>query len=270
MSLHGKKIAFIGAGNMGEAMIRGLVKSGLSAPGEIFASDLRAGHLAALKAELGIHAGPAVPAAAQADIVVLAVKPQAMAALLADLKGKLGLSQLVISIAAGVRLESIARQLDSSPLIRVMPNTPGLLGQGASAYCLGASASALNAADAEALLGCLGLVLRVDESQMDAVTALSGSGPAYVFLFMEALQSAGERLGLDGETSFRLAAQTLKGASAMIEQRADTPSRLREKVTSPGGTTAAALKILEDAGFQELIFKAMAAARDRGAELGKP
>ena len=201
------------------------------------------------------------------DIVVLSVKPQSFPELLSKLK--ISANQLVISIAAGIMLKKIEAQLGKVPLIRVMPNTPALLAEGASAYCLGGSADETHAADAEALLGCLGLVVRVNEEQMDAVTALSGSGPAYAFLFMEALQAAGQKLGLDAETSFKLAAQTLKGASAMISKGDDTPARLREKVTSPGGTTAAALKAFEDAGFRDIVLKAMTAARDRGAELGK-
>lgn len=268
MALKNKKIAFIGAGNMGEAMIRGLLKAGLSAPSDIIAADLRAEHLAGLKASLHVTTTvDAVEAAAMAQIVVLAVKPQSFSDLLPKLR--VNGSQLVISIAAGLRLDKLKAQLGNVPLIRVMPNTPGLLGQGASAYCLGGTAGAAHAEDAEALLGCLGIVLRVSESQMDAVTALSGSGPAYLFLFMEAMQAAGEKLGLDAETSFKLAAQTIKGAAAMIEKRDDTPARLREKVTSPGGTTAAALKAFEDAGFRDIVLKAMTAARDRGIELGK-
>jgi pyrroline-5-carboxylate reductase len=266
MSLKGKKITFIGAGNMGEAMIRGLLKAGLAEAADITAADPRAMHLASL----GVQAVPeALPAADRADIVVLAVKPQSLPELLKSLKGGLQPRQLVISIAAGVRLATFEAELGALPLIRVMPNTPALVGQGASAYCLGGAAGEAHAADAEALLGCLGLVLRVEESQIDAVTALSGSGPAYVFLFMEALQAAGEKLGLDAETSFLLASQTITGAAAMIAQRAVTPARLREKVTSPGGTTAAALKAFEEAGLREIVLKAMTAARDRGVELGK-
>jgi pyrroline-5-carboxylate reductase len=142
-----------------------------------------------------------------------------------------------------------------------MPNTPGLIGEGVSAFCLGAGAGDLQAALARQALGPLGAVVQVREDQMDAVTALSGSGPAYVFLFMEALQAAGEALGLEPAVAFDLAAQTLVGASAMIAQRA--------AVTSPGGTTAAALKAFDDAGFRALVQTALTAARDRGAELGK-
>jgi pyrroline-5-carboxylate reductase len=177
MPLPGKKIAFIGAGNMGEAMIRGLIAAGQSKAADIIAADLRPEQLAKLKSSLGVRGtDDASEAAEGADIVVLAVKPQSFSDLLPKLR--VNNSQLLISIAAGLRLSTLKAQLGNVPLIRVMPNTPGLLGQGASAYCLGGTAGAAHAADAEALLACLGLVLRVEESQMDAVTALSGSGPA--------------------------------------------------------------------------------------------
>lgn len=271
MSLKGKKIAFLGAGNMGEAMIRGLLKAGLSAPSDISAFDPRLGHLLALKQELGINDAPDAPtAASHADIVVLAVKPQTFPELLGLLKNRLKNRPLFISIAAGITLSKIKASLGEVPLIRVMPNTPALLGQGASAFCLGGTADASHAADAAELLGSFGIALRVDEEQINAVTALSGSGPAYVFLFMEAMQAAGEQLGLDKETSFKLAAQTIQGAAAMIQMRSDDPATLRAKVTSPGGTTEAAIKAFENSGFRDIVLKAMTAARDRGIELGKP
>jgi pyrroline-5-carboxylate reductase len=272
MSLQNKKIAFIGAGNMGEAMLRGLLKRMQAKPADLSVCDLREEKLAQLSAELGVRTYiDAAQAVQSAQLVILAVKPQGFPALLKELSGKVTHKQLVISIAAGIRLETLAKGLGAlaPPLIRVMPNTPALVGQGASAYCLGPGADENHAKDAEALLACLGLVLRVDEAQMDAVTALSGSGPAYVFLFMEALQAAGEKLGLSPEASFQLAARTITGAAAMIEMRQDGPARLREKVTSPGGTTAAALAVFESADFKELVARAMTAARDRSVELGK-
>lgn len=268
--MNAKRIAFLGAGNMGEAMIRGLLKAGLATPADITAADLRAEQLAALSSELDIHVTPdAAGAAINSELVVLAVKPQSIPALLASFQGHLPSTTLVVTIAAGIRVEKIREWLPRQPVIRVMPNTPALLGQGASAYCLGPGVTETQARDAEEMLSCLGVVARVDETQMDAVTALSGSGPAYVFLFMEALQSAGEKLGLDSATSFKLAAQTLTGASAMIAKQTHTPTQLRERVTSPGGTTAAALQVFEESGFRELVLKALTAARDRGRELGK-
>lgn len=271
MTLQSKRIVFIGAGNMGETMIRGLLKSGLAKPEGLLASDLQKEKLEALGQELKIKVAPnAAEAVAEADIVVVAVKPQSVSELLPQLKAGIGKRRpLILSIVAGLRLEAFEKGLGSLPMVRVMPNTPALLGLGASAYCLGPHAELADGDNAEAILSCFGIALEVKEEQMDAVTALSGSGPAYVFLFMESLVAAGEALGLSAEQCFRLAAQTLKGAAAMIELGQDSPARLREKVTSPGGTTAAALKVFEEAKFRELVLRAMTAARDRGSELGR-
>jgi pyrroline-5-carboxylate reductase len=150
-----------------------------------------------------------------------------------------------------------------------MPNTPAMVGMGASAYCLGTRAGEADAQVAEAMLKSLGLAVRVKESAMNAVTALSGSGPAYVFLMAEAMAAGGEALGLNPETAFSLACQTLLGSGEMLRRRQDTPARLREKVTSPGGTTAAALKVFEERGFRSMVAEAMKAAALRSAELGK-
>src|SRR5260221_4116287 len=164
MSLENKKITFMGAGKMGEAMLRGLLKAGLAKPADLSACDIREEKLAQLTSELGVRTYiDALQAVKGADLVILATKPQSFAELLKELSGKLSPQQLVISIAAGIRLEKLETALGKIPLIRVMPNTPALVGQGASAYCLGGSASDLHAADAEDLLGCLGLVLRVEE-----------------------------------------------------------------------------------------------------------
>ncbi len=263
-------IAFIGAGNMGSAMLRGLIQSGAIPPNQVHASDLDAPRLQALAAVLGFQAHPdAISAVRAAQIVVLATKPQGFAELLPSLRPHLGPSQLVVSIAAGKTLPTLEGAFPGLPVIRVMPNTPGLIGEGVSAYCLGIHATTAHALQVEALLKPLGLVLKVAESEMDAVTALSGSGPAYVFLLMEAQQAAGVHLGLSEQTSFGLAAQTLRGAAGMIQKNEQSPASLRERVTSPGGTTAAALKVFEDAGLRALVLKAMTAARDRSIELGR-
>jgi pyrroline-5-carboxylate reductase len=260
-------IAFIGTGNMGEAMLRGVRGSGST----LHATDLDQERLQKLAKELAFAAQPnAEAAAAAAQVVVLCTKPQSFGELLPNLAKVVQPSQLVISIAAGKTLAGLeAAFAPGTPVIRVMPNTPGLIGEGASAYCLGKNATEAHAAIAEALLKSLGLVLRVEEAQMDAVTALSGSGPAYVFLFMEALQAGGIKLGLSEEASFQLAAETLRGAAGMVLRKDSPPAQLREKVTSPGGTTAAALKVFEEAGFRDLVAKAMTAARDRSVELGR-
>jgi pyrroline-5-carboxylate reductase len=263
-------IAFIGAGNMGEAMLRGLASYGHPRQA-LRAFDLRLDRLRELASATGFTAVESLAAVVEgADIVVLAVKPQAFGGLLVELGTLVRPTQTVVSIAAGVRLSRIEKARGpGTPLVRVMPNTPGLIGQGVSAYCLGESAHEAHALQAEALLKPLGKVARVRESDMDAVTALSGSGPAYVFLFMEALQAAGERMGLDPEASFVLASQTLAGAAAMIQKREKSPAELRVAVTSPGGTTQAALAVFEEAGFRGLVEKALLAAQERSVQLGR-
>ncbi|HTA17098.1 MAG TPA: pyrroline-5-carboxylate reductase [bacterium] len=270
MSTSQARISFVGAGNMGEAMLRGLAKAGHSKE-SLRAFDLRAERLEALASAAGFTASESLTQALDgADIIVLAVKPQSLDELLGALRPLVRKTQTVVSIAAGVRLQRLSSALaPATPLIRVMPNTPGLIGQGISAYCLGPSAGEDQASQVESLLRPLGKVLRVREEDMDAVTALSGSGPAYVFLFMEALQASGESLGLSPEAASLLAGQTLAGAAAMIQAGEKSPTDLRIAVTSPGGTTAAALKVLEDGGFRALVAKALRAARDRSQELGR-
>jgi pyrroline-5-carboxylate reductase len=263
-------IAFIGAGNMGEAMLRGLAAAGWS-PDELHAYDLRQDRLNQLAQIIGFTPHKVETTALGHDVLVLAVKPKDFEGLYKVLENQMSPKQLVLSIAAGKTLQDMAFHLgDQQPLIRVMPNTPGLIGKGVSAYCLGDGATEDHAALAEMILRPLGKVLRVREDDMDAVTALSGSGPAYVFLFMEALQASGERLGLSPAASFLLAGQTLAGAAAMIQAGEKSPADLRVAVTSPGGTTAAALKVFEDGGFRDLVDRAMRAARDRSVELGAP
>ena len=262
-------IAFIGAGNMGAAMLRGLVAGKALPASQVHATDLDSAKLEALAA-LGIQTHPAAIAAVRAaQVVVLATKPQGFAELLPALAKVIRPEQLIISIAAGKTLATLQAAFPQNPIIRVMPNTPGLIGEGVSAYCLGLHATTSDAIQAEAILKPLGLVIKVDEKAIDAVTALSGSGPAYVFLFMEALQSAGQQLGLSEQDSFELAAQTLRGAAGMIQKKEHSPAKLREMVTSPGGTTAAALKSFEEGDLRGQVLKAMTAARDRSIELGK-
>jgi len=262
-------IAFIGAGNMGEAMLRGLASAGWS-PDELHAYDLRQDRLNQLAKIIGFTSHKVETTALGYDVLVLAVKPKDFEGLYRVLENQLNPNQLVVSIAAGKTLRDLAFHLgDRQPLIRVMPNTPGLIGQGVSAFCLGGGATEDHAALAEKILRPLGKVLRVSEEDMDAVTALSGSGPAYVFLFMEALQAAGVGLGLSPEAAFLLASQTITGAAAMIQAGDKSPADLRVAVTSPGGTTAAALEVFEDAGFRALVDKALRAAKDRSIELGK-
>lgn len=204
-----------------------------------------------------------------ADVIVLAVKPQNMSEVLAELKGKVRENQLVLTIAAGVTIASIASQLgERPPIIRSMPNTPALIGHGITGIVAGQHCSDEQRAQAEEILSAAGeIVWLEDESLMDAVTAISGTGPAYYFLLTEALAAAAEALGLPADTADRLASITCFGAGAMLASSPGEAADLRRRVTSPGGTTQAAMVVLEKGEFRDLIFKAAKAARDRSKAL---
>ncbi len=266
-------IAFIGAGNMARSLIGGLIADGYDRA-RLLASDRSAEARESLQRDFGIatHASNA-DAAREAAVVVLAVKPQVVAevarALAGDLKDG---RRLVISIAAGIRLADLEGWLGGGiPLVRAMPNTPALVQSGATALCANAHAGKDWREAAETILRAVGLTLWLDdEAQMDAVTALSGSGPAYYFLVMEAMEAAGRRLGLPAETARVLTIQTAFGAAKMALESTDTgPAELRARVTSPGGTTERAIASLRDGGLERLFEQALAAARDRSIELSK-
>jgi pyrroline-5-carboxylate reductase len=264
------KITFLGGGNMANALIGGLVQQGFAA------SDLKvveplAENRAKLTAAFGVACYPAVEAAAlPCDALVLAVKPQQMREALAPVSGRLG-AQLVISIAAGTRLADIARWLGGHRrLVRCMPNTPALIGAGITGLYADPSVDATGRAQAERILGAVGKTLWVaDEAMMDAVTAVSGSGPAYVFYFIEALAGAARELGFDAAQARLLAIETFVGAAALAAQSAEDLAVLRGRVTSKGGTTEAALKRLDADAVQAAIARAVKAAEARGRELGE-
>lgn len=267
MKIH--KLVFIGAGNMAEALIKGLVGRGVVISTAITATDVRPERLEEMKQAFGIHATADNQAAvANADAIVLAVKPQQMADVLADLKSSLPKTALVISIAAGKRAAMFESALgDGTRVVRVMPNTPALVGAGASAIARGRWATEDDLAMAEELLGAVGLVVRTDESMMDAVTALSGSGPAYVFYLAEAMLEAAKRMGMDANVSKQLTAATIAGAAKLMAESNDPPSVLRERVTSKGGTTAAALGVMNDRKVFDAVVDALLAAAARSKEL---
>jgi pyrroline-5-carboxylate reductase len=265
-----QRVAFIGAGNMAAALIEGLIASRTCAPSAIRASDPRADALAALAGRHGFVAAQSNAAAARdADIVVLAVKPQVFAPVLAELAGALAHGPLVISIAAGVSSTAIEAKLGANlRVVRAMPNTPALVGAGATAIASGTHAGASDLDLAETLFRSVGTVVRVEERYLDAVTALSGSGPAYVFLLVEALAEAGVSAGLPSDVAAALAAQTVYGAGKLLHASSDPPATLRRNVTSPGGTTQAGIERLEARGLREIVTDAVLAAARRGAELG--
>jgi pyrroline-5-carboxylate reductase len=265
MSLKNKTIAFIGAGNMGEALIRGLLAAKAVAPQQLVATDVLPERLALLESKFGIRTMSGIP---QADILVLAVKPQQMSEVLSTLKPQISNLGLIVTIAAGVTTARIERELGGNVhVVRVMPNSPALIGAGAAALARGKFASDDDLATAEAILGAVGITVRVDEELLDAVTALSGSGPAYVFLIAEAMIKAGIEIGLTPDVSKKLTLQTILGAGKLMIESSEEPSELRRKVTSPGGTTEAAVKVMTDRKLSETFSEAIAAAKRRGREL---
>lgn len=264
-------LGFIGAGNMAGALLRGTVGRRLLPAESVWACDIMPEKLSALATELGIHTTTdASRLAAEVRAIILAVKPQDLPTMLNIVAPALTADHLLISIAAGIRTETIAKLLAAPVrIIRVMPNTPALVGCGAAGVAAGPRATQADLDAALALFGAVGLALPVSEDQLDAVTALSGSGPAYVFRLIEVMAEAGADLGLDKTTAARLAVKTVLGSAVLAEQSGEDPAILRQRVTSKGGTTAAALAVLEDRGL-DLIFKdALRAARDRSIELSR-
>lgn len=266
------QLCFIGAGNMARSLIGGLLADGYPA-GQIRASDPDAGQRDAVARRFGIETfADNAAAVAGAHVLILAVKPQGLAALARELAPQLDATNpLIISVAAGIRASDLDRWLGGNrALVRCMPNTPALVQSGATALYATAAVNDAQRNLAESILRAVGLTLWVeDEAQMDAVTALSGSGPAYFFLMLEAMQQAGAELGLPEDTARLLALQTAFGAAKMALESEDPPGRLRERVTSPGGTTERALAALEEGGLRELITRAMRGAQARSRELAE-
>ncbi|BAO65133.1 MULTISPECIES: pyrroline-5-carboxylate reductase [Pseudomonas] len=264
------RIAFIGAGNMAASLIGGLRAKGLEAS-QIRASDPGEQTRAKVAAEHGIQVfADNAEAIEGVDVIVLAVKPQAMKAVCQALRPSLKPQQLVVSIAAGITCSSMNSWLGAQPIVRCMPNTPALLRQGVSGLYATAEVSAQQRQQAEALLSAVGIALWLDqEQQLDAVTAVSGSGPAYFFLLIEAMTAAGEKLGLPRETAAQLTLQTALGAAHMAVSSDVDAAELRRRVTSPAGTTEAAIKSFQAGGFEALVEKALGAAAHRSAEMAE-
>lgn len=263
-----KRIAFLGGGNMAEAIIKGLLRENSGVPlmiAEI--SGERRAYLAKTYPNVRIVENSA-EAATWGEVIILAIKPQQATSMLSTLEQALGSGKLIVSIMAGVRTSFIEEALENGTrVVRVMPNTPALVGSGASAICAGRNADINDLDCVEGIFARTGLVVRVDEKQMDAVTGLSGSGPAYVFTFIEALTDAGVKNGLARDISARLALQTVLGATRMLAETGEHPAKLRDQVTSPGGTTIAALHVLENGRFRGTIMDAVDAACHRSKEL---
>jgi len=265
-------IAFIGAGNMAGAIIGGLVENGFDKK-NLWASDPSQETINKLTSTLGIQGTTDnVTAIQQADVVILAIKPQVMESVLSPLKDALQAKKpLIISVAAGINLHSIDTWTGGNlAIVRCMPNTPALVQQGASGLFANEQVSTEQKAISEQTLNAVGISVWVnEESQLDAVTAVSGSGPAYFFLFMEAMVKAGTKLGLSEETAKELTLKTALGAATMASNSSDSPSELRKKVTSPNGTTEKAINSFIDQNLTEIVDTALKAASDRSVELCK-
>ncbi len=262
-------IAVLGAGQMGEALISGLLRAGVVAPDQIIAAARRSGRADQLRETYGIAVMTAAEAAERAETLVIAVKPQDMGKLLEEISPKITPATLVISVAAGITTAFIERKLPSEvPVVRVMSNTPVLVDEAMSVISPGPHATEEHLRRAEELLRPVGKVLRIPESQQDAATALSGSGPAYVYFLVEAMVDAGILLGMPRANALEMVKQAVFGAATMLRDSGEHPVLLREAVTSPGGTTINAIRELEKHGVRAAVLAAIEAARDRGRELG--
>lgn len=263
-------IAFIGSGNMAEAMIHGMLEKKLVAPSQIVASDPREERGDQLEARYGVqHTTNNLEAATQADILVLSVKPQVLERVLPEVRGGARTCSLVLSIVAGASIRMIADGLANAYVVRAMPNTPARIGQGISVWAATAEVPDLQRSQAKALLGALGQEIYVtDEDYLDMATALSGTGPAYVFLFMEAMVDAGVHLGFSRHVAEKLVFQTIRGSVEYAAASGEHLAMLRNQVTSPGGTSAEALYQLESGGLRTVVSRAIWAAYQRSVGLG--
>jgi pyrroline-5-carboxylate reductase len=261
-------IAILGTGKMGEALLSGLLRAGRPAA-EVAAVVRRPGRAEELRAAHGVQVMSVAAAAQKADTLIITVKPQDMGPMLDELAGLVTPSQLVISIAAGITTAFIERRLSAElPVVRVMSNTPALVDEAMSVISAGSFADEQHLRRTEELLTPLGKVIRIPEYQQDAATALSGSGPAYVFYLVEAMVDAGILLGMPRRTALEMVTQTVYGAATMLRDSGEHPVILRDAVTSPAGTTIAAVRELEKHGVRAAFLAAIEAARDRGRELG--
>jgi pyrroline-5-carboxylate reductase len=264
-------IGLVGGGQMGEALIRGMIHSGLMVPGKIMVLEPDAERATHLQHEYGVR--PAVDEAllaSECPVIILAVKPQIMAAVLARYKNHITGHHLVISIAAGISIRALENGLGADTrIVRVMPNTPALVLAGASALSANSKATGDDIATARRIFSAIGICVEVSEPLLDAVTGLSGSGPGYVFTFIEALIDGGVLAGLPRDTAEKLVLQTVFGAAKLAIESGEPPAVLKGRVTSPGGTTITGLQVLEESGFRGSVMTAVAAAAERSRELGQ-
>jgi pyrroline-5-carboxylate reductase len=266
-----EKIGIIGAGKIGSAIARGIIRAGLVAKDHVMASDVSDPLRQSIAKELGIKVTPDNGKVCDfADIVILAVKPQIVDSVLKESARKLGKAKLLVSVAAGVPVSRLEANLaQGARVVRVMPNIPCVVGAGAAGYAGGEHASTKDMETVGWVLNSFGVAMPVEEKYLDAVTGLSGSGPAYVFLFIEALADGGVQAGLSRDVALKLAVQTVYGAARMALESSKHLGELKDEVTSPGGTTIAGLYALEQRGFRGTVMEAVASATRRSQELGK-
>ena len=265
----GRRLAVLGAGVMGETLLSGLLRAGWT-PDRIVGTDRRPERQVELRARYGIDMVSNVEAATDVHTVLLVVKPQDMADLLAEIGPVLAPDTLVVSLAAGVDTASIEAQLPAgTPVVRVMPNTPAQVDEGMAAISPGSTSTAEHLERVTEILSATGRVVALPERYQDAVTAISGSGPAYLFFVVEAMIEAGVHLGLPRDTATELVVQTMLGSAKLLRETGEHPTVLRERVTSPGGTTAAAIRQLEDHKVRAAFLSAIEAARDRSRDLAE-
>lgn len=267
--MSGVRIAFLGGGNMAEAIIGGLLAGGVAAAKDVAAADVSADRRAWLAKKHGIEVAADNAAAVKgAAAVVLAVKPQQAAEVLAEVRDAMSDRQLLISICAGLPTAALEAQTPAR-VARVMPNLPALVRRGVSAICGGARATAADLALVDKLFAAVGVVIRLPEDRMNEVTALSGSGPGYVFAFIEALEEAAAGMGIEPAIARKMALETVRGAAELAAQTGEDPAELRRRVSSKGGTTLAGLAAMAAGGFSAAVAAGMKAARDRAAELAR-
>ena len=269
--MKGKKISFIGGGNMAEAMLRGLLKKKIISPKQLLVSEPREERTRFLAQKYRIQVTPDNKAAVGfGEIVFLAVKPQVIKEILQEIAGVVTSKHLVISIAAGIPIAFIASHLGKNKrIVRTMPNTPSQIGEGAIALCGGGKATSQDVRFARELFAAVGTTVMVPETHMDAVTGLSGSGPAYIFLIIDALTEGGVKMGLPREVAQSLVLQTIIGSGRMVLETGELPGTLKDLVTSPGGTTIAGLRVLETKGVRDALINAVIAATERSRELSQ-
>ena len=264
------KIAFIGGGNMGTAILSALIDKGLARPDDITVSDIMEERLAYLKSTYGVSVtGDNASAISGKEVILFSVKPQTIPEVIPELKGKIGAGQFIISIMAGIKISTIRDGVGCKAVVRVMPNTPAQVFEGMSGWTTTPEVTNEQKELARSILQAIGREIYFDdEKYLDMVTSVSGSGPAYFFYFVESLTEAGVKIGFSHDVAYELVLQTLIGAGKLMRESGRDPAELRKMVTSKGGTTAAALDVLEQGEFKDLVVRALMAAYNRSKELG--